>query len=378
MSLTNNAILASAVTAQAEEKVFINNRAKTFYPNQKGQLPFIKTNQSSAINYAFAITQGNFCENQTELNEAFVRVISFKDVFNTWKRYSHKPNTPYPAEPAELLGWSYNEATDAVTSTVNSSSIIGLVSREKYKDYELEVYLSSTNGDDDSIGITAAFDTDINGIERTINVLRCCGGNGFAWLVSLNFLNAQAGILGTRALNTPQQALAVKWGSGNTGVNAAEAGYSTNLNGGWNGMGRVKVHVQRVGDIITCKCSDFEHWDSTMSYIPEATVTIDLNSNSDLAVFREEAAYGFCASSQVSSSYKVLKFISSKYAVYDVAALVTYVNNGTAWVVAPGRKLSDDYGFGRLLYNRFTGKLFYNDTDQDIYRMNGVVAGPAV
>src|SRR5690606_9074170 len=182
----------------------------------------------------FAIIQGNFCQTTQEINDAKNRTVSFKDVFNSWKRFSHQNNTRQPAKPEELTNWSYDEVTDTIRSTVNSSSLIGLVSRTKYSDWDLEVYLSSTNGDDDTVGIVLAFATDEVGTEHTLTALRSCGGNGFTWRIAVNHSNARSGF--TTQLNISSEAgLAVKWGNGGYGGGSSSAGYTENANGGWNG-----------------------------------------------------------------------------------------------------------------------------------------------
>lgn len=364
--------LADAQIARAEEAAFINKRNQVIAPAARGQMPFIVTAGDNKMRYDYAIVQGNFCQTTTEIDEAKVRVVSFKDVFDTWKRFSHSTNTAPPANPSELTAWVYDEATDTITSTLNSATLVGFVSRTQYSDWELEVYLSSINGDDDTIGVVLGFMTDDNGVEHSLTALRSCGGSGFVWRVVVDHYNARSGISVTTNFGL-DQAMFVKWGNGNYGATAAAAGWvSQEVDTGWDNMQRVKLHVKRVGDVITCKTSDFEFFDPTMSYIPQAEIVVDLATHPETQRFMGKSAYGYCAQSQHSAKFEVIQFIGDERVIYDVANHVVHVDSGSGWAVAPGRSLVGDLGSGRMLYNRYTGKLFYVEAPNEVYHLNGV------
>lgn len=50
---------------------------------------------------------------------------------------------------------------------------------------------------------------------------------------------------------------------------------------------------------------------------------------------------------------------------------ITHIDDGTGWRITTERSLEKDFGSGKLLYNRFSGKLFYAESPTEYYRLNG-------
>lgn len=366
----NGKVLAASDAVSDSIVAYMQEKSKSVSPSIAGTIPFVSQDGSRQTNFFPLINVGNFCTTDQEVAAAKERVVSFKDVFTTWKRFSHRPNTTPPATPSELENWSYDEATDSVYCTVNSVSYIGIVSREKYGNWELEAYLSSSNGDDDTIGIVLGFVTDQNGVERTLSLTRGPGGNSaLNWGYSYNLSNARTGLT-TQYINSDKRGL-LKWGSGNYGANAAEAGYTNNANGGWRGLGRCKVHVKREGNVFTCRTTEFELFDPTMAYVEAATIVIDLNNHPEGEYFKGACAYGYSCSSQDRSKWQVLKFVGDTRVIYDLPNRVTHIDDGSGWKITTERSLEKDFGNGKLLYNRFSGKLFYVESPTEYYHLNG-------
>lgn len=109
-------------------------------------------------------------------------VVSFKDIFDSWYRFSHNSTGTYPANAGETTQWSYVEQYDCVQSTVNSSTFIGFISDEMAGDYVFNTVVSSYNGDDDGIFvILGAFKQgDIDSKEHTLALQVNTGGFGTA------------------------------------------------------------------------------------------------------------------------------------------------------------------------------------------------------
>lgn len=364
-----NKTIASTNSTTTKLATYKQEKEKATGVSVAGNMPFIAKSGTRQADFFPLINVGNFCTTAQEVTDAKARVVSFKDVFSAWKRFSHMAETVPPAIPAELDNWSYTEATDTIVCTVNSASHIGIVSRDKYLNWELEAELSSVNGDDDTISIVLCFVTDSAGVERTLTLTRGPGGNpSQKWGYSYNLNNSRAGLT-TQYVNT-EKINTVKWGSGNYGATATEAGYTGNANGGWGGLKRCKVHVKREGDIITCRTTEFELFDPTLSYIDAATITIDLKAHPEGEYFRQACAYGYSCYSQDRSSWKVLKFVGDTRVVYDIIGKVVHTDDGSGWKIDNTRSLATDYGVGKLLYSRFTGKLFYMESETEIYRLN--------
>ena len=111
----------------------------------------------------------------TAINGLKAAEVSFADVFNSWGRFSHDATFTSPALPAELSGWAYDDPTDTISSTINSTSYIGLISTDRFETYDFETIIRSTAADDDLIGMVLAYKK-IGDVEHTISVLVDGGG----------------------------------------------------------------------------------------------------------------------------------------------------------------------------------------------------------
>lgn len=107
-------------------------------------------------------------------------VISFKDIFDTWYRFSHNTSGNYPADASETTHWQYVEKYDCVESTINSGTFIGFISDQMAGDYIFNTVVSSYNGDDDGIYVVlGAFKQgDVDSKEHTLSVQVNTGGFG--------------------------------------------------------------------------------------------------------------------------------------------------------------------------------------------------------
>lgn len=101
--------------------------------------------------------------------------VPFSEVFEKWGRISHTNSGVFPALPAELNGWSYDSGTGILQSTINSSSMIGLISPYQFDSYVFETVVRSTAGDDDAIGLCLAFKK-VGEVEHSIVAMLDGGG----------------------------------------------------------------------------------------------------------------------------------------------------------------------------------------------------------
>lgn len=219
-------------------------------------------------------------------NKPIVDVVTmptFQQVFDTWYRISHGNSDRYPFSPDELLTWTYDAATGSIRNTTNSVTFIGMVSLATVGDYEFEVGLSSTNADDDSIGIILAFHKDpITGKENTLSLTRNLGSQ-----------------------NTGDNDIAYTFNfSQRDNYRLRVAGNRKQI--GWNAAGETIVSAKRVGNFIHCKVREFSKINPAQPVVDE--YTIDLESDPRLAVFLGEARYGYCAQSQQDSTWRSIKW----------------------------------------------------------------------
>lgn len=296
-----------------------------------------------------------------ELEAAKLNVVSMQEVFNTWSRFSHHTaNGGYSNEayPAELSAWQYDAANDLIRCTVNSASTIGFVSPQKVKNYDLDVTLGSTDADDDLIGLIACanYVSTVNGNElRKMDYYRSCGGNGTG---GARYNAGYPGYFVIANRNT-----AFKWGNGNYGATATEAGYNSGTTvadkTGWkytpNG---VRVRIERRNNILIMKASDLN--DSTL--LPASEVVVDLAADARYADFIDGARYGFICGSQLDSYWKVNSFIDYDKVIVDIANDKVYIYDGSTWIVDASRTPANIIKPGRFAYSSVNKKLYFRDS----------------
>jgi hypothetical protein len=302
---------------------------------------------------------GNFVTSQAEQDAAMNAAPDQSTVFNSWYRFSHASGDVFPANSSETQAWAYNSSTGQISNTTNSATFIGVVSKEAYSDYILDVNISSTNTDDDVIGVLLAWYKDPStGHEYTLSALRSPGGSSLLWWLAYNY-NQSPTADGSKTLASGTSA--VHWGNGASGsLSGAAAGYVTNTSTtGWSGQatqygtdGHVRIRAVRTGNSISVSTSDFSAPDTLVS-----TLTIDLTSDPALAKFCGSSQYGFCASSQQDSLWSVTQFTNPQDAIYNLATQTVYENLNGVWSVTADVTV-DGLGTNALLVNTQTGKSF--------------------
>lgn len=274
-------------------------------------------------------------------------MVSFADVFNNWLRISHGGNKVYPNTPSELSSWAYDSATDKISSTINSVSLIGLIGPDRFDDYTFETIFTSTASDDDTIGMCLAFKK-ANGMEHTLNVLVSPGGNPpqgggsttqlpVIW-VSVNFNQGVANgqqVLWSQELGLPR--------SGWNGGAAVAAGV------------RVKAVRKKTGIIeITCTRADGSAWPTPVF----ATINIP-------ALFLSPCQIGYMACSQDAATWSNITVPTSRRDIIDTRDLTVWRFTNNVWanagkandpnVLMPGRMYKNTEGDKAAYYLDFEG-----------------------
>lgn len=318
----------------------------------------LTTGKANFIEGSFAVTEQDLQTTQNTRPDQSV-------VFNTWRRFSHLANTEnQPATPSELSTWSYDSINEVINNTTNSSSYIGVVSETKYDTYVLDVKLTSTDNDDDIIGVVIAWDVDpVTGREYTLSVVRTPGGMGPLYGVIYNNYRSDAALLNVASNK-------VTWGNGQPGsLTQAAAGYVNN-DPGWGNSGAthsntggVRLYIERIGDIINITTSQ---WADSDTLDPATLITIDLNTDARLERFKGPRSYGFSSMSQANSTWKVLKFTNPLDSVYDLVNNEVYIFENDEWVIDPTASI-DSIGAKSFLYNPATKQLFYFENKDNIF-----------
>lgn len=159
-----DAAAKAADSAKLEGKTLAQVKAQTVTENlghvngRRGELAFFNQDGSPmALEGGEMLTQLRMASDDATLTTLKSATVSFSDIFNKWGRISHSSQLIFPHNVTEMNSWSYDQANDAVLSTVNSGTMIGLISPDRFDTYTFETTFKSSNGDDDTIGMCAAF-----------------------------------------------------------------------------------------------------------------------------------------------------------------------------------------------------------------------------
>lgn len=307
-----------------------------------------------------------FVSTTEELNFQQAQKESFETVFNEWYRISRldgaNPNNvdgdshSDQAMPSELTAWTYDAANDRIVCTINSASLVGFISDQRYNNYVLEVQVSSTSNDDDFIGVCVAHAEDTAGNSHVLTVIRSLHGRA-PLIIDKNF--------GATDINYEVASVfsGLQWSNGSTATgpvtNGSLPGWSSLPNGH-------KIRITREDDLITVETTL-----NNGTYHAPATTVIDLAADPELEVFRGHQRYGYVCFSQPNSTWDVLERTGDRYPIYDTRDNTIYTYENSAWVDQGTdlQYLVNDGTItpGGLHYNPVNGRWFYITPDLDLH-----------
>ncbi len=240
--------------------------------------------------------------------------VPFSDIFNKWTRISHGNNLVFPNNANELNGWSYDSATDRISSTINSASLIGIISLDRFDSYEFETIMKSTNADDDGVGMCLAF-RKIGDREYTLSAMVDGGG-----------LNEDTVVNG----NVPKLMIVVNYNQGAANGRVTLASLPLGITAqGWTATdlsAGVKLYAKRTADgqlQVTCTRANGSAWPNPVTWtgpIPE--------------LFLGKCAIGYVALSQAAATWQNLKLPTAKVDIIDKRDLTVWRWDGTVWINA--------------------------------------------
>lgn len=302
----------------------------------EGQLPFY-TGATSAFSYISDYIMKNVAvvENATDLSAQLAARENFDVVFKTWQRIAASGGN-LNAIPGELNGWSYNPATDTISSTINSSSLIGLTSPDSVEgDYVFEVEVSSTNADDDYIGISLGTIVQ-DGFPRVLALLR-----------SASNPTSSGTPTAIAALNLVYDYM------GKTPVTLGTIPNLLNFANGWAGYtaGPVKVRVRRVGTVLYITTTN-----PGTGYLAE--VQFDLNSRPETKAFAGAVNLGYLAFSQAAATWKTIRRTGANPPIAAIHSQQVYEWDGTQYTLV-AKPLSSVLKRGRFYRNSLFNRVYY-------------------
>jgi len=270
---------------------------------------------------------------------------TFQEVFNSWPRAS---SASYFENPASASGaaaaWVYDSGLGSIRQPQNTTTHEMVVSplSDALEYYKFEATLTSTNNDDDSIGLVIAFVRD-NGVNKALVAHRTHSGTApnLGWGIAY-----------------------YEGGVQTTLTNVSVGGTSS----GWNGSAS-RVKVERNGDLIRTWATP---WNDLANFQGEMVIDLEANTINgaavavDLSVFKGKKQYGYYTFSQADSTYQNVVFEGG--VARDVAILLvlgvdtdddgrddTWSDSGVwrfqegEWVLVPGRKIQDELGYPRVV-----------------------------
>lgn len=265
---------------------------------------------------------------------------SFEDVFTNWLRISHNTSGNYPASASEINAWNYDDVNDTISCTVNSATLVGFISPQRFENYNFEVNVNSSNTDDDQIGVCLAF-TELNDREYTLTALRNPQGNGIGaterFMIVYNYRQSDEQVI---AETSAGLATITGWGNISTGI---------------------RLRAERNGDTFVVKTTD----NDGAEFVSAAELTVDLDALPILAKFKGPKRYGYVAFSQVDSTWETLARPIALDEIVDTTNNVRWNYDGQAWVSSPIAEGEERVIPRRFYFNESTGKLYVsNDAGQ--------------
>lgn len=347
-----NTIRSINDTSVADVTGNINITIEDLFSGDEGDVIYFDKNNDAIANRI--VKYARIVDNERDLALEKSSIYSFSDVFNNWKRISIYDKGVFPAKPSELNDWIYKDSTDQIECTINTETLVGFVSPEKYNNYTFDVALSSQDLDDDWIGVLLAY-SHIDGKDYTITAMRRSGNTEFSPTLPSSSPNVNGGLWTWRIIYNFTQ--------GPSGGEYVIADGSSGLStfDSWRDSGLTKVRSVRSGNIITASTTNFK---TPNTYTK--TLTVDLTSDPRLEKFINPSNIGYVAYSQALSTYKNITFTGGQNVIYDSSSGGVWVHTGSQWMLDAGLNMYDILSEGIIYANSNLGKAFFvngrNDT----------------
>lgn len=366
----------SLIKTWSSDKIntFVTNLTTNVLPyGLKGQI--IKVNQENTNEYITQdlITEGNYISTDEELDLAKETFITQQQIFETWPRYSvgGNPSNPtivlidgkIPQRADQTNSWEYDSVSDLISSTFNTGSHIGFISKIKLAKYKHSVTLKSTATDDDNIGLLIAYVEDMS--DMVLNHAFGLNPNDFTWPIdvtnqyipnqhTLTLMRNRGGITGRYSVwynyNKPDMKI------------VTQINIPNDVTGNWLGSS-VDVEVDRNYDIIKTRTTRFSDDPQGKGFL-DFEMQIDLNSDPLLLKFKSPCSYGYCVQSQANSTFENIIISVNINEIYDL-------RNGDVWIANSAgiysksltRNLFNELLPRTIVWNSTTDKYYWIDSD---------------
>lgn len=282
-------------------------------------------------------------------------------IFNTWKRISRKDTLSDNANPEESDAFVYNEADGTIQNPLNTGTLVGFVSPDSYDNYVFETVLTSTSQEEnDPIGVLIGYMRDGNGDTHTLTVLRGhyrrAGGPEFAMEVAVDTYTQHRVVVA--GVNEGLQWIDGRPATDPSPVESELGGIKPWRYDPWgNQPAGISIRVTRTGDHFKVETTLY----GSTEYVPEATVEFDLDDLAATRLFKGPSPYGYVSLSQEYAIWTSTQRPGNTPTAIDVRTGDKHEWDGSDWVVVSA-DLEDTVKRGRLYYNKHNGKAFYCDS----------------
>lgn len=254
-------------------------------------------------------------------------------------------------ESMNSLSWVYLTGPDRLFNIQNTTYYNGFFSSLKFDTYISETTVSSTNTDDDAIGVSIAVYVDpTNNDVHTLSAYRTQGGfmqPSLGWgivyklngTVSRTFDNKSLGGVNTNGSQGDQQ--------------------------GWNGRNS-KIRIERTGNIVKAYASTWGTGTTVNAIDLTSLIQLDLSDVANgLTMFMGAQPYGYESLSQAAATFSNLSFqtplvTADPEYIYDLKDNLVYKKKtaGIGYDLVSGAKALDYLGFPRIITNIETQNQF--------------------
>lgn len=336
-----------------------------------GDVLFIDQENSNHIAPKQLLTYNAFVETEAELNDLKTRSISLSEIYNNWTAFahngdyetSHASSSSQQEQAQEIANpksfWTYNATAGTMVCSKNSVTYLGFVDNKHYVDnYTMQAVLSSSDSDNDSIGLVIAYYKDSQNKEYTLSVVRTRQSSESHTGVDYN----SDGSARTNK-SIPMWAIVYNYKQADSRL-ITSATISGDNSGNWSSTSGTTVKIVRNGDNITCYASPY----GSTTLDTTNALTIDLNNIDVLSVFKGKRQYGVSCFSQPASTFSTIT-IQLANTIYDMRDGSGWVYNNGSWSQVTN-KLYTDFEVGRILNSQDFNKSYYIDVPYHNIKIN--------
>jgi hypothetical protein len=255
-------------------------------------------------------------------------------------------------ESMNSLSWVYLSGPDRLFNIQNTTNYTGFFSNIKIDTYTTETNVSSTDVDDDTIGVTVAIFVDpITSEINTLSALRTQGGNSpvLGWALVHKRNNNIIRVIGEKSVGGTNK---------NNGVGGGDSQ-------GWNGR-YSKIRIERTGNIVKAYCSPWSTNENSLAIDNASLIEIDLSNPAEsLNEFSGPQSYGYESLSEARATFSKLSFLTPlidtdpEY-LYDLKDKLVYKKKavGIGYELLSGLNALAFLGSPRTIYNNETQREF--------------------